>query len=103
MRKNLFFSIIGFVFVTFTLNPPSRGCSSFIVTKGASTDGSVMITYTCDGEFHPHLEYEPPKDFAADDSLDILKWPDNSVRGKVKQVTHTCGVVNLIGCPFGIG
>jgi hypothetical protein len=30
-------------------------CSSFLVTKGASKDGSVMITYTCDGEFLPHL------------------------------------------------
>jgi dipeptidase len=96
MRKNLFLAIIGFVFITLTLNPPSRGCSSFIVTKGASTDGSVMITYTCDGEFHPHLEYEPPKDYAADDSLEILNWPDNSLRGKVKQVTHTCAVVSLI-------
>jgi predicted small secreted protein len=25
-------------------------CTNFIVTKGASKDGSVMIVYTCDGE-----------------------------------------------------
>lgn len=37
-------------------------CTNFIVTQGASKDGSVMIVYTCDGEFHPHLRYMPAAD-----------------------------------------
>ena len=35
---------------------PAYACSNFLVTSGASVDGSTMITYTCDGEFHPHLD-----------------------------------------------
>ena len=34
-------------------------CTNLLVTKGASEDGSVIITYTCDGEFHPTLRYTP--------------------------------------------
>ena len=75
--------------------PQADACTSLLVTKGASKDGSVMITYTCDGEFHPHLGYTPPADHQPGDSLPIMER--NGVpRGWVKQITHTYGVVGLI-------
>ncbi|MCK4263583.1 MAG: hypothetical protein KAX27_01445, partial [Candidatus Aminicenantes bacterium] len=46
-------------------------CSSFLVTKGASKDGSIMITYTCDGEFLPLLEYVPAQDHKPDEYIEI--------------------------------
>ncbi|NIS15086.1 MAG: dipeptidase, partial [candidate division Zixibacteria bacterium] len=55
---------------------------------------SVMITYTCDGEFHPHLEYTPAADHE-EDSLEITDWNGN-VRGKVHQVPHTYAVVDMM-------
>jgi dipeptidase len=67
-------------------------CTNLLVTKSASTDGSVIITYTCDGEFHPILERMPAADYKEGDSLEIKDWHDN-VRGKVKQVLHTYAVV----------
>jgi dipeptidase len=67
-------------------------CTNLLVTKSASTDGSVIITYTCDGEFHPILERMPAADYKEGDSLEIKDWHDN-VRGKVKQVPHTYAVV----------
>jgi dipeptidase len=70
-------------------------CTSLLVTGGASTDGSVMITYTCDGEFHPHLEYEPGADYEPGDSLDITSWR-GELRGKVAQAPHTYSVVHLM-------
>ena len=70
-------------------------CTNLIVTKGASKDGSVMVTYTCDGEFHPHLRYDPPKDYGPEDYLDI-KDRNDSLLGRVKQVPHTYGVVHLM-------
>ncbi len=54
-----------------------------------------MITYTCDGEFHPHLEYSPSVDYAPGDSLELKDWHDNS-RGWIKQVEHTYAVVGLM-------
>lgn len=72
-----------------------ESCTSLLVTKGASEDGSVMITYTCDGEFHPYLEYTPAEDYPPEDSLEITDW-SGKVRGKVKQVPHTYAVVGLM-------
>ncbi len=75
--------------------PDALACTSVLVTKGASTDGSVMITYTCDGEFHPHLRYSPAADFKPGDSLAITEW-GGDVRGWVKQVSHTYRVVGMM-------
>jgi dipeptidase len=70
-------------------------CSSFLVTKGASKDGSVIITYTCDGEFHPHLEYIPAQDHEAVATITV-RGRDGTIRGEVKQVAHTYAVVGLM-------
>jgi dipeptidase len=70
-------------------------CSSFLVTKGASKDGSVMITYTCDGEFLPHLEYTPAAENKPGAVLPI-RGRDGTVRGEIKLPAHTYAVVGLM-------
>lgn len=70
-------------------------CTNFIVTRGASADGSVMITYTCDGEFHPHLRYIPGADHGEDEYLEIRGW-GGRLQGKIKQVPHTYAVMQLM-------
>jgi dipeptidase len=72
-----------------------NACTNLLVTKGASEDGSVILTYTCDGEFLPHLDYTPAVDYEMGDSLAITDWYDN-VRGWIKQVPHTYAVVELM-------
>jgi dipeptidase len=54
-----------------------------------------MITYTCDGEFHPRLRYYPPADYAPGELLELRHW-DGSVLGEIEQVEHTFGMVNLM-------
>jgi len=76
------------------LQYPAYSCTSLLVTSGASADGSVMITYTCDGEFHPHLEYLPAAD-NSEDLVEITDWYGN-VLGRIHQVPHTYAVVHLI-------
>ncbi|UCD95427.1 MAG: C69 family dipeptidase, partial [Candidatus Zixiibacteriota bacterium] len=75
--------------------PSSFGCTNLLVTKGASADGSVMITYTCDGEFHPHMAYQPAADYPPGDSLVIDDWRGN-VRGYIRQVAHTYAIVEMM-------
>ena len=70
----------------------SFACTNIIVTKGASTDGSNMIAYTCDGEFHPHLKFSPAQDYNINDSLSILDYAGN-VKGKIAHVLHTYRVM----------
>jgi len=71
------------------------GCTNLLVTKGASKDGSVMLTYTCDGEFHPILTRTPAADHSPGDSVEIRDWSGN-LRGRIAQVKHTYSVVRLI-------
>ncbi len=85
---------LGCLLVLLIASAPAA-CTSILVSAGASDDGATMITYSCDGEFHPHLEAEPAADFEAGDSLEIQDWSGN-VRGKIAQVPHTYAVVHLM-------
>ncbi|MFH1747983.1 MAG: C69 family dipeptidase [Planctomycetota bacterium] len=85
-------------FVTFlllTVPALHADCTNILVTKGATSDGAVMITYTCDGEFHPRLRSYPAADYGPDEWLEIKTWGDQT-RGKIKQVPHTYAVVGLM-------
>jgi dipeptidase len=69
----------------------SNACTSLIVTKSASQDGSIMVTYTCDAEFLPYLEYYPAADHGSQDSFKVQDWTGKG-RGKIPQVHHTYAV-----------
>lgn len=73
----------------------AAACTNLLVTKGASADGAVMITYTCDGEFHPTLRYKAAEDHEPGEMLEITTW-GGRVRGKIKQVPHTYAVIGLM-------
>ena len=65
----------------------AQACTSMLVTKGASADGSLIVTYTCDAETHGRLKYLQAADHA----------PGERARnGKVKQVAHTYGMMGYI-------
>lgn len=73
----------------------TEACTSVLVTKGASKDGSVIITYNCDGEFLPHLQYIPAQNHKPDEYIEI-RGRDGKLRGKIRQVPHTYAVVGLM-------
>jgi len=93
----ILFCLLSFLFVLLVL-PAGGGldaCTNILVTKGASSDGSVIITYTCDGEFHPRLRHTPAADHGPDEWIEITDW-GGTVRGKIRQVAHTYAVVGLM-------
>lgn len=72
----------------------SDACTNFMVTKGASADGSTMITYNADaGGFMEPLYYLPAQDHDANDSVLVYDWDSGKYLGKIKQVSHTYRVV----------
>lgn len=73
----------------------AAACTNLLVTRGASADGSVIITYTCDGEFHPHLRRTPAADYEPNAVYEITDWRGN-VRGRIPQASHTYAVVGLM-------
>ncbi len=78
-----------------TLPPPASACTNFIASKGATTDGSVIVTYTCDGEFHPLLRLTPAADHQPGDVFQVTTWGDQ-VLGEVAQPPHTYAVMKLM-------
>jgi dipeptidase len=75
--------------------PSGEACTNILVTKGASADGSTMITYACDGRFHPRLRHSEPADHEPDAEYEIREW-SGTLRGVIPQATHTYGVVGLM-------
>ena len=84
-----------FTLVLMTVSPVIMACTSILVSKGASKDGSVMITYACDGEFHPTLRYVPAEDHEPGALMEIRDWSGN-VRGTIHQPEHTHAVYGLM-------
>jgi dipeptidase len=70
-------------------------CTDILVSKGASADGSVMITYSCDGEFHPHFRVTKAADHEAGEIIPLQGW-DGKIKGEIAQVSHTYAVVGLM-------
>ncbi len=70
-------------------------CTNILVTKGASADGSTMITYACDGRFHPRFNHSEPADHDPGAEYEIRTW-SGELRGVIPQVEHTHGVVGLM-------
>ena len=73
------------------------GCTNFLISKGASADGSVMITYAADSHtLYGELYFWPARDWPAGSLLDVTEWDTGKFLGKIEQVPHTFSVVGNI-------
>ena len=86
---------LGFLATAAALVPPSEACTNILVTKGASTDGSSIISYTCDGRFHPRLRSREAEDHPAGTMREIRTW-GGELRGSFPEAEHTYKVVGLM-------
>ncbi len=76
------------------ISSASIACTNFLITKGATTDGSTMITYSADSHvLYGELYYRPAADYPAGTMVDIYEWDTGKYLGKIKQVPHTYLVV----------
>jgi len=75
----------------------SYPCTNFLVTKGATKDGSTMISYSADSHvLFGELYHWPAKDYEAGALLDIYEWDTGEFLGKIPQVRHTYSVTGNI-------
>jgi len=97
MRKKIASITIGLV-ITFLLgNGSVYGCTNFLITRGATVDGSTMITYSADShELYGFLYHSPAQDHAAGAMRDIYEWDTGKFLGRIKQLPHTYAVVGLM-------
>ena len=92
MMKKLLFALILALCVI-----PAWACTNLIVGKKASTDGSVMCTYNCDGfGFSGSLFYSPSGQHEPGELIEIHGWGPSHEGQYVKQVPYTYNVVGLM-------
>ncbi len=92
MKKTVFLLAISLVFA-FSANKVNA-CSNFLVTKGATVDGSSMISYSADSHvLFGELYYWPAATYPAGTMLDVYEWDTGKWMGKIKQAAQTYNVV----------
>ena len=76
---------------------PSLACTNYIITKGASTDGSVMISYSADSHvLYGELYHWNAGTWPAGTLLDIYEWDTGEYLGKIEQAPITYNVIGNI-------
>ena len=72
---------------------PALACTNFIITRGASTDGSVMVTYAADShalygalyKHNPAAKYNP--------MLAVYEWDSGKYLGDIPEAQKTYSTV----------
>lgn len=79
---------------TFFISSITSACTNFLVTKGASTDGSVFITYSADSHsLYGELYYWPAAKHLPGTKLKVYDWDTGKYLGEIDQVAETYNVV----------
>ena len=83
--------LLAFVLIAGTAT--AFACTNFIVTKGASTDGSVMVTYAADSHqlYGALYKYNPAKKPAA--MMPVYEWDSGKYLGDIPQLKTTYATV----------
>jgi dipeptidase len=72
----------------------AAACTNFLITKGASTDGSTMITYAADAhDFYGELVSIPAAVHPPGTMRDIYEWDTNKLLGRIREAPVTYAVM----------
>jgi len=95
-KQNLTVVIIGLFLLTGAARTV-QACTNFLITKGASADGSVMISYSADAHvLYGELYHWEAKTWPEGSMLDIYEWDSGKYLGQIKQARQTYNVVGNI-------
>ncbi|KAJ4463106.1 putative peptidase C69 [Paratrimastix pyriformis] len=69
-------------------------CTNYLVTRGASADGSNIITYAADSHvLYGALYHYPAADHAPGEMRKIIDWDSGEYIGQIPEVAHTYNVI----------
>ncbi len=93
MKRIVLSLILSFILVS----TYAGACSNFLITKGASEDGSTMITYSADShQFYGDIKYIPSGMHMQGTMRKIIEWDSGKYLGEIPEAPLTYGVVGLI-------
>jgi len=89
------YKITGLVLaITLLLTNSTIACTNYLITKGASTDGSTMISYAADSHIlYGELYHWPAATYPEGTMLDIYEWDTGKYLGEIKQALVTYNVI----------
>ena len=90
MKNRLILSLVLMLAASY----PVLACTNFIVGKAASTDGSVIVSYSADsyGNFGT-LYHFPAATHEINAMRDIYEWDTGKFLGKIKEAPQTYNVI----------
>ena len=89
MKKNIFICLLALL-----ISAPTFACTNLLVAKGASIDGSTMVTYSADSySLFGELYHWPAAKYPAGAMLDVTEWDTGKYLGKIPQVQQTYNVI----------
>ena len=97
MKEMQFSTILFGVLALLIPSGPARPCTSILVTRGASTDESTMITYSADSHtLYGEIPFLPARLYPAGAELPIYEHDTGKLLGKIPHAPRTYGVVSFM-------
>ncbi len=91
--KKILWIVLGNIFLLNSLFP----CTSYLVTRGASADGSTMISYAGDSHVrYGNLYFRPRAQWSSGSTITIYDRSSNKLLGEIPQPRETYQVVGFI-------
>ena len=88
MRKSLLKALVASAALLGSLD--ARPCTNVIISRGASTDGSVLVSYAADSHtIYGELYYKPAKDWRKGSQIQIFDWDTQRPLAQIPQMAHT--------------
>jgi dipeptidase len=88
MRNSILKVLVATSALLFALD--ARPCTNVIVSRGASQDGSVLVSYAADSHtIYGELYYQPARDWKPGSTIQIYDWDTFKPLGVIDQVSHT--------------
>jgi dipeptidase len=91
MKKLALFAVLLFATAVFM---QIFACTNFIITKGASKDGSVMVSYSADSHtLYGELYHWNAASYPVGTMMDVVEWDSGTFLGQIPQAGQTYNVV----------
>ncbi|MBN1463923.1 MAG: C69 family dipeptidase [Paludibacteraceae bacterium] len=74
-----------------------NACTNYLITKGASKNGSVMISYAADSHtLYGELYYKAPATYPAGTMMKVYEWDTSKYLGEIPQARETYNVLGNV-------
>ena len=94
---NKFCKACAFSILLLSSSYKSIACTNLIISKGASSDHSVMITYNADSHTrYGAMAFYPAADHQPGEMCEVYHYENGKLLGKIPEVAHTFSVIQFM-------